>query len=72
MELIMNVKKDKDLQHIIKKGKEYILETFDKDLMSVDELLAYTLDFIKVIEDKNEEIETLKEQIEDITNGGGN
>ena len=72
MELLINVKQDKDLQHIIKKGKEHLLETFNKDLMTVDELLAFTLDFIKIIEDKNEEIETLKEQIDDIMNGGGN
>ena len=72
MDLIMNVKQDKDLQYVVAKGREHLLETFNKDLMSVDELLAYTLDFIKKMEELQEEIQELKEahadEINDLRN----
>ena len=68
----MNVKQDKDLQYVVAKGREHLLETFNKDLMSVDELLAYTLDFIKKMEELQEEIQELKEahadEINDLRN----
>ena len=42
-----------------------MLESFNKDLMSVDELLAYTLDFINEIENVKEELEDLKTEYEE-------
>ena len=62
MDLIMNVKQDKDLQHVVAKGREHLFETFNKDLMSVDELLAYTLDFIDKIEELQDELQELKDK----------
>jgi len=65
MEVLLNAKHDEDLQYVIKKGKEHLLESFKKDLMSIDELLAYTLDFINEIENVKEELEDLKTEYEE-------
>lgn len=60
MDLLLKVKGNEDLEKVISKGSEHLLETFNKDLMTVDELLAYTLDFITEIDNLKEEIAEMK------------
>jgi hypothetical protein len=60
-EIYLKIKGDEDLEKVIAKGKEHLLESLNKDLMTVDELLAYTLDFIDKVDDLQYEIDELKD-----------
>ena len=56
----LNAKEDKEIKTIIEKCKEHIGESFNRDLITIEELVDLTLDFISEIENLKEEIAEMK------------
>jgi len=70
MNLYLNAKEDKEIQIIIDKCKEHIGDVFNRDLITVAELVDLTLDFITELERAKEKLadqeQDTKEQVDRI------
>ena len=70
MNLYLNAKEDKKIKTIIDKCKEHIGEVFNRDLITIAELVDLTLDFITELERAKEKLtdqkKDTKEQVDRI------
>lgn len=63
--LYFNAKENKEIETIIKGCEKHIGEKFNRDLITVEELVDLTIDFIDEIERLKAEISDLKEEYEE-------